>query len=197
MKQAVVFDLGNVLVRFCPDFFLNKIFTDQKVIEACKKLYFTDLWNQFDQGLVTKEDLIEIGLKTYPNYRLEFEKMFASWFAYVQPIPSSMDVLETLKQRGVFIYFLSNIPKDCFDYFTKTYAWFKADKGVFSFAEKLCKPDLKIYQLLIDRYQLNPKDCVFVDDRLENIEAAKQLGFSVVHCTDVTKLSEELYEKIK
>lgn len=97
MKQAVVFDLGNVLVRFSPDFFLNKIFTDQKVIEACKKLYFTDLWNQFDQGLVTKEDLIGIGLKTYPNYRLEFEKMFASWFAYVQPIPSSMDVLETLK----------------------------------------------------------------------------------------------------
>lgn len=73
----------------------------------------------------------------------------------------------------------------------------KADKGVFSFAEKLCKPDLKIYQLLIDRYQLKPEDCVFVDDRLENIEAAKQLGFSVVHCSDVTKLSEEFYEKIK
>lgn len=40
MKQAVVFDLGNVLVRFSPDFFLNKIFTDQKVIEACKKTVF-------------------------------------------------------------------------------------------------------------------------------------------------------------
>ena len=71
------------------------------------------------------------------------------------------------------------------------------DGKIISGREKLSKPDLKIYKLAIKRFNLNPKEKLFIDDRLENIVVAKKLGFRSIHLTNPKKITKLLESYIK
>ena len=71
------------------------------------------------------------------------------------------------------------------------------DGGVFSYEEKLIKPDHKIYQRIVEKYSLNAEECVFLDDTKANVEAAIACGFNGIHVSDHDKAHEELYRMIE
>ncbi len=189
--KKIIFDLGNVLVRFNPDAFLKELFIDEETIQRCKEVYFHGLWNEYDRGFLSPMDMVEKGSEIYPENRKDFTLMMEKWTSYVSPIESSIKLIESLLEKGYDLYILSNIPKDCYEAL-KNNSWFLKLSGVYSFQEKTIKPEEKIYQILLNRFHLQSKDCLFVDDRLENIQEAEKLGFTCLHCKDPAKLPDAL-----
>lgn len=190
--KNIIFDLGNVLVTFRPDDFLHDLFDDEKVIKACKEVYFSDLWNAYDRGIYTAKQMVSFGIRLYPQYSRQLKDMMEKWVTYVRPIDTMMDRIDSLKEKGYDLYILSNLPEDCYKYLMKHYAFMNAMKGVFSFQEKRIKPDVRIYQILFDRYQLDPEDCLFIDDTKENVDQARKLGCEVIWCQSTDDLARRL-----
>ena len=109
------------------------------------------------------------------------------------PIDESVKVLSELKEKGVLLYILSNwsaetypIAEERFDFLS----WF--DGKIISGEAGIVKPDLKIYKLLINRYDLNPQHTIFIDDKEENIRAAELLGIHGIHFQNASKLRKDL-----
>ncbi len=194
--KKIIFDLGNVLVRFEPEQFLKDLFKDKIIIQRCKEVYFHGLWNEYDRGFLSKEDMIEKGSHLYPENRKDFSLMMEKWTSYVTAIEGNIKYIETLMKKGYDLYILSNIPQDCYEYLLNNEAWFQNMTGVYSFQEKTIKPEEKIYQILLDRFHLKSDECIFVDDKLENIQAAEKLGFIGLHCTDASQLPSWLERKL-
>jgi HAD superfamily hydrolase (TIGR01509 family) len=193
----VVFDIGNVLCTFDPDTFLPQLIKDPDCIQALKKFYFRGLWKEYDRGYIQPSDLIRMGCKEYPQYEQQIRTLVRHWVEYVIPIPTSMALMEDLQKQGIPMYILSNIPEDQYLYALHHRAFMKRiNGGVFSYQEKVIKPERKIYQILLDRYDLNPSSCLFIDDRKENIAAAAALGFETIHCTDVRRMPDQVREKL-
>ena len=94
----------------------------------------------------------------------------------------SVDILKKLKDKNYECYVLSNWSAETFAGMTDDYPFLKLFDGLLiSGEDKLIKPDHAIYQLARDRFNLNPKETVFIDDKLENIEAAQKMNFKTIH----------------
>ena len=106
---------------------------------------------------------------------------------------NSVDILNKLKDKKYKCYVLSNWSWETFNGMDKKYPFLnKFDGMIISGKEKLVKPDLQIYKLAIDRFNLTPEETVFVDDKKENIEAANKLGFLTIHLTDPEIINQEI-----
>ena len=109
--------------------------------------------------------------------------------------PSVSRGLSLLKEKGYHLYIISNFHLDAYNRFLKKQDWFTLfDGAIISAKEKLIKPDLRIYELLLERYHLNADECLFIDDSLDNINACKNVGMDGIHLPDHSKLEEELKE---
>ena len=83
--------------------------------------------------------------------------------------------------------------RECFDYLSEQYNFWDKFKGIVVSADiKLIKPDPKIYNYTLNKFNLIPKETVFIDDMLENITAAKNIGIYGIHFTDLAVCKNEL-----
>ena len=113
--------------------------------------------------------------------------MFRKIFQY------SVDVLDHLKNKKYECYVLSNWSWETFQGMDKKYPFLnKFDDLIISGKEKLVKPDVQIYKLAINRFNLIPEKTVFIDDKKENIEAANKLGFLTIHLTNPETITQEI-----
>ena len=105
---------------------------------------------------------------------------FNTWFRVLQPIDEMQRWIDELKNQGYHLYILSNAPV-IFEEYVTNYSFVKLfDGSVFSGSIKIAKPDTKIYQYLMDKYQLNKEECLFIDDKLENVEASREFGMDAI-----------------
>ena len=127
----------------------------------------------------------ELNLK-FPKYQKQIEMYYANHRNMIKgTFEESIKILNYLKINNYDCYVLSNWSAETFKGMIDDYPFLKNFDGLLiSGEDKLIKPDLAIYQLAIKRFDLDPIKCVFIDDRLENIEAAKKLSFNVIHLTD-------------
>lgn len=197
MVKNIIFDIGNVLATFQPRDFLYELFHDDQIVDCFFDVFFQELWHKYDQGLYSLEDMISLGIKELPNYENEIRFMMNEWVNYVRPIDSSMQIIKTYKEKGYHLFILSNIPEDSYLYLKNNFDFIqKMDGGIYSYQDLLIKPDKRIYELLLMRYSLNANESLFIDDKLENIEAASSLGFQTIHCTDYHELPRKIEEKL-
>ena len=194
MIKNVIFDIGNVLATFKPQEFLMEFFQDEQIVEDLYHLFFkTDLWNQYDQGLLNGDTLKQKAIARMPQYQNEIESMIPAWTSYVRPIESSVDLVRFCQEKGLKTFILSNIPQDCHIYFQKHYGFFdQMDGGIWSYQDHLIKPDPKIYELLLSRYALKAQECLFIDDHIENLVEAQKHGIHTIHCTHVEDLPQQV-----
>ena len=109
-------------------------------------------------------------------------------------IPQNVEVLRKLENTSYQLFGLTNWSEETFPYALENYDFFRLfeEKIVVSGTEKLIKPDPKIWQVLLDRYQLKAEESVFIDDNFKNIEMAKKLDFKTIHILPETDLGTEL-----
>jgi putative hydrolase of the HAD superfamily len=197
--KNIVFDLGNVLVEFNPQAYLEGLGYSAEEIPPLIDIIYGDYWNRYDRGdYKTVADLRIALCKKYPKYGNDFFKILQpDWVNIHRVITDTADYLGELKQRGYKIYILSNLATESYEFVKKLDFFQKIDGGVFSTFENACKPEEKLYRVLLERYNLNADECVFLDDKPENIEVAEKLGINGIVFTDFGTAKQQLEKLLK
>lgn len=189
MIKNIIFDLGGVLVDWNPVDKLRRMgLPEDEVNIIAQNTAFSAEWNEIDKGAIEKEKLFDVMLARIPE---EYRKDAASFlnegvFDAIHSFSYSADWLKSLKERGLSLYLLTNYSEWMFDYHYKNEFSFtdSIDGMVVSGKVKLLKPDRAIYEALMKKYGLKPEECVFFDDRAENVEGARKCGINGIVFTD-------------
>ena len=173
MIKNVIFDLGNVLLNFEPKGYLKSKIPIEKIEIVYKSIFQSEEWVSLDRGTITEEEAKENIIDRNIDLKEHIKIAFENWYDILTPVEKNIRILEKLKQNKYKIYYLSNFHDLAFKYVTQKYDFFnKFDGGVVSYEEKMLKPECEIYERIIKKYNLNPKECVFVDDTKINVDAA-------------------------
>ena len=178
--DAVVFDIGNVLLSFDPDAILEQHFPGDKALQEQLnlKVFRSPYWAALDHGTMTKEEAIAAMIGRDEALAPAVRRLMADWYTFKRPIPEGVETLRACKAHGKKAYVISNYHNDAFDYVASHHDFFNLFDGyVVSAREKLWKPDLAIYRLVTDRYGLVPERTLFIDDTPANVAAALGLGW--------------------
>lgn len=194
MIKAVIFDIGNVLISFNPKAYLSGMFTITETVEALYNIIFrSDEWVRLDMGTLSHNEAVDIHISRHPEYSKEIHMAMDNWHSMLTSVEGMEAVLQELKSKGYKLYYLSNYHELASEYILSYYSFFDLfDGGVFSFAEKTIKPGTRIYEILLERYKLNAKECVFIDDMTENVETAESLGIKGIQFQSPALLKCEL-----
>ena len=192
--NAVVFDLGGVLIDWNPRHLYRRLFADLGEMEDFLARVCTPDWHrQHDLGADIRQSCEQLA-RQHVHYR----DMIMAWADRGEEMAAgqfnqTVDVLRTLKAAGLPCYALSNMERELFAIRSARFPFMKwFDGQVISGLEGVAKPDSRIFEVLVARYDLDPAMTVFVDDSEPNVEAAGDLGFNVVHYTSAHQLKREL-----
>ncbi len=190
--KNIVFDVGMVLIDFCwKNHCRNLGFGDEVIETFDKNMVMSDCWDKMDEGLITEEAAIQEFIKAMPQYEKEITLFWSQPEGFVKEYSYATPMIEKLQQEGYKVYLLSNYPLGMYKVHWPTFSFYeKVDGYVVSAIEKMKKPNKEIYELLCNRYELNPEACLFVDDRKTNVEAAKSIGMEGVWFENYDKLIE-------
>jgi putative hydrolase of the HAD superfamily len=153
----------------------------------------TEFWNEMDMGIRTEQDAIEHFTTLYPQYKEEILCFWAHTEGLVSEYPYSKSLIRGLKELGYGVYILSNYPVEISERHWPRFQFLpETDGHIISAFEKLVKPDPRIYRLLFSRFGLVPEECLFIDDRMKNIEGAEAVGMQSLLFTGLDQLLQEL-----
>ncbi|WP_160138742.1 HAD family hydrolase [Chryseobacterium sp. c4a] len=193
--KNIIFDFGGVLMDWNPRYFFKDYFNDDEKMEYFLKNIAQDEWNiEQDRGRSLSEGT-EIQIKKFPEWEKEIRAYYDNWTVMLKSdIPQNVDILRKLKNTDYHLFGLTNWSAETFPYALENYDFFQLFDGkiVVSGTEKLIKPDPKIWQVLLERYNIQANESVFIDDNLKNIEMAQSLGFKTIHILPDTDLKQEL-----
>lgn len=194
MIKNVVFDIGNVLIKFRPLEFLKGKYKDKKLIQELYKLIFkSDEWIMLDRGTITEEDAVDNFCKRSPQNQVYIKEVIRDWHAMHIPIEGTVEILKMLKKSGYRIYLLSNYHKKAFKIVQDRFEFLKrVDGKIISSEVKLLKSEEEIYKLLLKTYNLKPEETIFIDDTLVNIEMARELDIKGICFKNSGTLYKEL-----
>ena len=197
MIKNIVFDLGRVVIDFDPVSYLKKLGLDDEASKFLGSVVFEgEEWKECDEGKYgSNKELIPVLIKRYPEYKKEIElALNEKWEEILTLKEKSANLIKKLKQQGFNIYILSNLSEDAHNA-VKKYDYFNyVDGGIYSYQVKLCKPDRRIYIELINKYNLEPNETIFIDDREENIKVAEELGIHGIVFKDAENAENEIQE---
>lgn len=178
MIRNIVFDVGNVLVEFrWYEYMLDLGIDEEAAGFLGENMVLTDFWNRMDLGIQEEDEAPDIFCAKYPQYEREIRLFWKDTLQMVREYDYSLPLFKELKAGGYGVYLLSNYPPKLSGVHWPGFKFRAyADGEIISGIEKVAKPDPAIYKLLFDRYCLKPEECLFVDDRDVNVEAAKNLG---------------------
>lgn len=194
MVNTIVLDIGQVMAHFCWKEYLIDCGYDEETIEKVSKAtVLSKEWGEEDRGILNDEELISAFIANEPSVEKEIRKLKESPAKLVREYDYSAHFVKKLKANGYNVYLLSNYGKTNFAYARSHFKFIPfVDGGIISYEVHHIKPEPEIYQALIDKYHFNPKEAVFLDDSLANLEGAKSFGFHTIHFTEFDKAMEEL-----
>ena len=189
-----LFDLGGVFFDWDPNHFYKNVFENIEEREFFLAEVCNDQWNvQQDAGRSIAEAELEL-IPKFPHYEKEIKMYYKNHRKMIRGVfEESVDILKKLKDKNYDCYVLSNWSAETFAGMIDDYTFLKLFDGLLiSGEDKLIKPDHAIYQLARDRFNLNPEETVFIDDKLENIQAAQEMNFKTIHLTDPNIIKTEI-----
>ncbi len=194
MIKNVIFDIGKVLVSFDWDKLAKEIGFSDDDLEIMRVKVIGDRWNEFDRGVMSEKETIKYIQEVLPGLEDKFAELWYRIDEAISVYSYTDDWIRELKDRGLNVFLLSNFPKDLFIKEEKEKFNFAkmADGKVISAFVKLIKPDPEIYRYLLKEYDLKAEECVFIDDRQQNVETAIELGFHGIQFTAYGEAREKL-----
>lgn len=199
MKQykTIIFDMGNVILEYVPDYFLTKFTDNESVANLLKEeIFYHPTWLQLDQGLVTEEEFFEEIKSRIPDtYHDLAYKVLHQWYHHFDENLEMLEIVKKLKQKGYQLVLCSNVAKTFYLYKDEKEAFRYFDEFVISADINIIKPHLGIFEHLLETYQLDAGDCYFIDDSLDNVRAAQTLGIDGYWYNGNVKLLEHVFKE--
>ena len=184
--RGVVFDVGNVIVRWNPRTLYSKIFPDPAECDWFLETVCTMSWHKrHDDGVSFADNRAPL-IAQYPDYEAAIVAWDERWWEmFSGTIPQTVAAIEALRLRGVMVTGLTNMPTSKRDgTFAMSPVFGMMSDIVVSADVGLSKPDPRIFALSAERARLTPQELLFVDDSAVNIAAAAACGFDVHHFDD-------------
>jgi len=194
MIKNIIFDLGNVLISFIPSEYLKKRNYPSNIRNTIiNDIFRSEEWKKLDNGDITVPEAIDsIALKSALN-REEIALVFNFRTDIMFPLDDNVRLLPGLKKHGLRLFYLSNFPLDSFEEVKYDYYFFRYfDGGIISAEVKLSKPDIRIYMHILNKYDLKPEECIYIDDIEENVVAAEKTGMLGLLTNGSVKIAAEL-----
>ena len=192
MINTVIFDIGNVLMRFKWKPFAEKYF-GERAQEVSSVIWASGWWNELDRGVLTPEEVVENAVELNPDYADEIRFSFENVGECASRLDYAVPWIEELKAKGRRVLYLSNYSHfyigkrpDVLDFLTHM------DGGVFSCDAHMVKPEPAIYNFIAQKYSLNPSECVFIDDKPVNCVLARKCGFNAIVFRDYKTVYDAL-----
>ena len=150
-------------------------------------------WHEFDKGFLSDEEMLEGFIRNDPSVEKELREIYISLHGIITRADYAIPWIQALKKAGYQVLVLSNFSdkvkrdnSDALDFLEYV------DGGILSYMDGVIKPDPAIYRLLLDRYGLNPEECVFLDDMQPNLDAAAGFGIRTILFRSYLQAREEL-----
>ena len=191
-----VFDVGNVLIRWDPRYLYRKLIPDEAAREDFLARVCPPEWNlEMDRGRSFAEGIAE-RLALFPEHAALIRAYDERWAETLSgAIEESVAILEELRAAAMPTYAITNFSREKFALTQQHFPFLARFDGiVVSAHERLLKPDPRIYARLCERYGLIPAHCIFIDDSLPNVEAARDLGMRGHHFQGAAALRAALKE---
>ena len=192
--DTVIFDIGNVLYRWDLRCLFAKLIDDPAELDWFLAHVVTPEWHfQHDAGR-SFADMVAERSREFPDYTdhiIAYSRRFPE--SIPGPVEGMLDLVHALADRCVPIYAISNFGAESWAQFRPLAPIFELFSDiVISGEEKLMKPDAAIYQLALKRFARRADQCLFIDDRLDNIAAGQSIGLAGHHFSDAAQLESEL-----
>jgi 2-haloacid dehalogenase len=197
--NTVIFDLGGVLIDWNPRYVYRTIFKTEKEIDWFFENICTPDWNeQQDAGYPIAKATEEL-VKKHPDWEKEIRAYYGRWVEMLGgPVHETVEIFSRLKENsGLKFYALTNWSAETFPVALERFDflhWF--DGRVVSGEEGIRKPFPEFYRLLLDRYNINPSNAIFIDDSLRNVKGGEVVGIKGIHYKSPVQLREELKKEV-
>ncbi len=182
MIKNIILDMGNVLIEYdvnrpldalCPD-------GESKKIIRCE-LFESGEWIESDRGNITDAQMLDAAKKRVPEkYHGALERCERQWTEFLNRIDGAPEFCRAMRESGKKIYVLSNASGRFYEYFPRFYDMDFFDGVVVSSDLHIIKPESGIYEYILDKYGLRADECLFIDDREENVRGAEAVGMNAV-----------------
>lgn len=196
--ETIIFDLGGVLIDWNPKYVYNDVFNgDTEKADWFLNNICTSEWNvRQDAGRlmsVATEELVA----QHPKYEDLIRLFYKRWPDMLKgEIAETVAVLKALKASNKYrIYALTNWSGESFHVAEERFNFLKLFEGILvSGVEKMIKPNREIYELCLNRFQINPENAVFIDDNFPNILGAQAVGLQTIHFKNAQQLQTDLQQ---
>lgn len=178
MIKNVIFDFGQVLVHFEPDYMCSLEISDADDLRLVSDVLFDKLyWEKLDAGTIEDAEVVSAAKARLPErLHAATEKIYYNWIYTLPEMEGMREVVDLCRKKGFGIYVLSNISA----YFAAHYREIPILEGfdgyVFSSSVGYVKPSADIFRYICDKYGLTPSETLFVDDNAKNIDGADRFG---------------------
>ncbi|MBQ8149894.1 MAG: HAD family phosphatase [Clostridia bacterium] len=180
MIRNIVFDMGNVLLRFDPDLFIKRVGVEDEADAAIlrRELFRSLEWVQMDRGRLNEQEALQLIRPRVPE-RLHhaLEELILRWERPILPVPGMANFVRDCRRAGYRIYLLSNASRRLHEYWSGVPGHEYFDGEFVSADHMLVKPQQSIYRRFCEVFGLEASECLFIDDFPLNIEGAVTAGW--------------------
>lgn len=201
MIKNVVFDNGGVIVKYSFKTYLDYFKYPKKIQNKLNTLFLTDEWIEFAKGKITSAQFKEFALEKFKEYKKEVLEILdvKNLKFLIPPYTQTIEFIKLLKSDGYNVYLLTDINEDTIDYLNEEIENFESmfDGIVYSCRVGMVKKEGKVFKNLLDKYNLEPTETLFVDDSLNNLKEAKKYNILTYKFLepekDIKKLQKIIY----
>ena len=191
----IILDMGNVLLEWNKEKILRGVVkTEKDYMILDKAIFQSGLWERLDLGTLTREELVlKVVSMIGSIYQEKVQEVVWNWPSYIEIYTEVFPLLVRLKEKGHRIFVLSNTSPVFYELLEEQLSPLNEilDGFVLSCDIKAIKPDPKMFEELLHKYQLDPANCIFLDDVKDNTKMAESLGikaYQVKHRSDVVDI---------
>ena len=198
MIKNIIFDNGGVIIKYSSDTYLDYFNFPEEEKKTLMKIFSTDEYVELSKGNITHQEFNDFAVKMFPQYHDDVLKILDSdYYKYLIPVYSkTIEFIKDLRNRGYKTYLLTDILEDTIEYMKKEVDNFEQlfDGIVYSCRVGMTKRENTIFEHILNKFGLNPKETLFLDDKLSNLKRAESFGIKTYQFLnpniDIPKIEE-------
>jgi len=192
--KNVVFDLGGVLLEWNPAKILADFYADPQLRRLLKESLFGHAdWLALDRGTLNEEELLARAEQRTGRPAAELAALHAAMRESLHAKPDTVALLDRLHARRIPLYCLSNMSASVYAHLRLRHDFWDRFRGIVISGEiQLLKPEAEIFTHLLERFGLEARETVFIDDIVANVEGARAVGLHAIQFVDAADCERQL-----